>query len=322
MNEAIKIIFFGTPEFAVDSLDTLVSNGFDITAVVTAPDQPAGRGQVMQSSPVKNYAANHGIQVLQPEKLKNQDFLHELRELKADLFIVVAFRMLPEAVWQMPPLGTYNLHASLLPQYRGAAPINHVIINGETETGLTTFFIRQEIDTGEIIFQEKISILPDETAGELHDRMKKAGASLVLKTARAICTGRFQTIAQGKLVDPAVPLKSAPKIFKEDCMIDWSMKTSLIYNKIRGLSPYPAAFTHLISPDGVSIPVKIYKVSPSKTGNHDVALSVYTDGKAMLSVRTGDGMLDILELQQAGKRKMAVEEFLRGFRINSDWKVG
>jgi methionyl-tRNA formyltransferase len=322
MKEAPRIIFLGTPEFAVDSLDILIRHGYTVAAVVTSPDQPSGRGQVLQSSPVKNYAVSEGLKVLQPEKLKNPDFIVELQSLEADLFIVVAFRMLPEIVWQMPARGTFNLHASLLPQYRGAAPINHVIINGEHETGLTTFFLKKEIDTGEIIFQEKIPIGTEETAGELHDRMKAAGAKLVLKTVEAIMTGTIKTIKQEKLTDPVVPLKTAPKIFREDCRIDWSRKTDEIYNLIRGLSPYPAAFTNFTSPSGESFLVKIYKTTKSNANSHLPPSVIVTDGTSGLAVSTGDGILHIREIQQAGKKMLKIEEFLRGFRINSDWKVG
>jgi methionyl-tRNA formyltransferase len=322
MKEALRIIFLGTPEFAVDSLDILVKNHFHVVAVVTAPDQPSGRGQIMQSSPVKKYAVRQGIRVLQPVKLRDPAFLDELSGFHADLFIVVAFRMLPEIVWQMPPLGTFNLHASLLPQYRGAAPINHAIINGETETGLTTFFLKQEIDTGEIIFQEKIPICDEETAGDLHDRMKTAGAELVLRTTKAILEGNVKTTAQASLSDHAVPLKTAPKIFREDCRIDWTKSTVDIFNKIRGLSPYPAAFTYLTSPLGESYLVKIYR---SKKGSIDRPLpcsTLVTDGKSSLAITTCDGILHIQEIQQAGKKIMKTDEFLRGFRLNSDWKVG
>jgi methionyl-tRNA formyltransferase len=322
MKEALKIIFLGTPEFAVDSLSALLQNRYDIAAVVTVPDQPAGRGQAMQSSPVKKYALDHSLRVLQPIKLKDPEFINELSTIAADLFIVVAFRMLPEIVWKMPRLGTFNLHASLLPQYRGAAPINHVIINGESETGLTTFFLKQEIDTGEIIYQEKIMIQPEETAGELHDRMKIAGAGLVLKTVEAITKGNLNTIEQGKLIDPFIPLKSAPKIFREDCRIDWSESNNIIHNKIRGLSPYPAAFTNFISPSGESFLVKIYKTVRSAGTNQNQPAKIITDGKSDLAVTTIDGMLHIREIQQAGKRIMKIDEFLRGFRVNSDWNIG
>jgi methionyl-tRNA formyltransferase len=322
MKEALKIIFLGTPEFAVDSLSILADHGYNIVAVVTAPDQPAGRGQVMHGPPVKEFAVKHGIKVLQPVKLKNPDFIWELKALQADLFIVVAFRMLPEIVWQMPRLGTFNLHASLLPQYRGAAPINHVIINGETETGLTTFFLKQEIDTGEIIFQEKMPISPEETAGELHDRMKTEGAKLVLKTTEAILNGNINPVEQKKLADQSIELKSAPKIFREDCRIDWAKGTDEVYNKVRGLSPYPAAFTYFTSPSGESFLVKIYKTAKSFADKNAGTSVIDTDGKSYLSVTTTDGVLQIKEIQQAGKRIMNIEDFLRGFRISSDWKVG
>jgi methionyl-tRNA formyltransferase len=322
MKEAVKIVFLGTPEFAVDSLRILVHNGYNIAAVVTAPDQPAGRGQELQTSPVKQYAVLKGLRVLQPEKLRNPAFIRELSALRADLFIVVAFRMLPEIVWQMPRMGTFNLHASLLPQYRGASPINHVIINGETGTGLTTFFLKQEIDTGEIIFQEKLEIYPDETAGELHDRMKIAGAYLVLKTTEAILAGNIRTIEQAQMADLSIPLKTAPKIFREDCRIDWTKSTDEIYNKVRGLSPHPAAFTYFTSPSGETFLVKIYQTLKSGADRHFKTMDIITDGKSGLAVATTDGILDILEIQQAGKRVLKIEEFLRGFRINSDWKVG
>jgi methionyl-tRNA formyltransferase len=322
MEEALKIIFLGTPEFAVESLSALVQNSYHISAVVTVPDQPAGRGQALQSSPVKKFALQHGLKVLQPFKLKDPDFINELNSIPADLLIVVAFRMLPEIVWKMPRLGTFNLHASLLPQYRGAAPINHVIINGESETGLTTFFLKQEIDTGEIIFQEKIPVRPDETAGELHDRMKISGAELVLKTVEAISKGNIKSIEQSKLIDPSIQLKSAPKIFREDCRIDWRKSTDEVYNKIRGLSPYPAAFTYFTSPEGESFLVKIYRTTKSLANSPDRPSTIITEGKSGLAVTTADGLLHIREIQQAGKRIMKIDEFLRGFRINSDWQVG
>jgi methionyl-tRNA formyltransferase len=322
MKEAPQIIFLGTPEFAVPSLEILVRNGYSVAAVVTAPDQPAGRGQVMTSSPVKKFAESIGIPVLQPDRLKNPDFLAALNAFNAGLFIVVAFRMLPEAVWKMPSLGTFNLHASLLPQYRGAAPINHAIINGETETGLTTFFLQQEIDTGEILYQECIPILPGETAGELHDRMMASGADLVLKTTQAIFSGNIRPFDQQKLIDPSIPLKPAPKIFRENCLINWSKTTEDIYNLIRGLSPHPAAFTFFTPPAGEKYTVKIYRGEKSNRKGDLQASTLVTDGKKSLSVVTSDGTIDILELQLAGKKTMKTEEFLRGFRIFSDWKVG
>lgn len=322
MKEALRIIFFGTPEFAVDSLDILVRNGYQVVAVVTVPDQPSGRGLTLHPSPVKQYAINKGLHVLQPEKLKEQGFIAELSAWNADLFIVVAFRMLPEVIWKMPPLGTFNLHASLLPHYRGAAPINHVILNGENETGLTTFFLRHEIDTGDIILQEKIPIANDETAGELHDRMKVAGASLVMKTLEAIREGTVKPTGQDRLIDPSKPLKTAPKIFREQCRINWSGNTDTIFNRIRGLSPYPAAHTVLISPRGQEYLIKLYRAERMGKSADIPPSTLQTDGKTFLKITSDNGALGILELQLAGKKVMKTEEFLRGFRINSDWKVG
>jgi len=322
MVKSPRIIFLGTPDFAVPALEALVLDSYDVAAVVTAPDQPAGRGLQFQSSPVKKFAIAHHIPVLQPEKLKNEEFLSQLAASKADLFIVVAFRMLPEAVWKMPPLGTFNLHASLLPQYRGAAPIHHAIMNGETETGLTTFFLRQEIDTGEIIFQEKMAIGPEETTGELHDRMKIAGAGLVLKTVKAIAEGKLLTRDQNSMADPSAPLKPAPKIFREDCQIDWSHSTVSIYNKVRGLCPYPAASTVLISPSGDKFPLKIYRTRISENNSLPVPGNLITDRKQFILINTSDGGLFLEEVQLAGKRRMGKEEFLRGFHLDSDWKVG
>lgn len=318
----MKIIFFGTPEFAVDALDLLHREGYDIPAVVTAPDQPAGRGQVMQSPPVKKYAEAKGIRVLQPEKLRDPGFMSVLAGLNADLFIVVAFRMMPELVWSMPPKGTFNLHASLLPQYRGAAPINHAIMNGETETGLTTFFLRHEIDTGAVLFQEKIGIGPEETAGELHDRMKIAGAALVLKTVRAIESGDFLPREQDLLIPAGRTLKPAPKLFRDDCRIDWQAGLESVFNKVRGLSPYPAAFTVFKDPSGAEFPVKIYRCTQSGDYCWLPPGTVITDRKQMLGVTTPGGTIYLEELQLAGKKVLKVAEFLNGFRIESDWKTG
>ncbi|MCX7987518.1 MAG: methionyl-tRNA formyltransferase, partial [Bacteroidales bacterium] len=242
----LRLVFMGTPEFAVPSLKILHESRHDVVAVVTAPDKPAGRGMKIQQSPVKIYALDHSLPVLQPVKLKDPDFIKHLAEYKADLFVVVAFRMLPAEVWQMPPKGTVNLHASLLPQYRGAAPINWAIINGECVTGVTTFFIEQEIDTGQIIFSEKVDIDPNETAGELHDKLMNIGAKLLLKTVDAIETGAFQPIPQN-VISEIAPLKIAPKIFKDTCKINWNQSATHIHNLVRGLSPVPAAFAYLTS---------------------------------------------------------------------------
>lgn len=308
---SLRIIFMGTPEFAVPSLDKLYNAGFDIAAVVTAPDKPAGRGMQLTESAVKKYAAGKNLKILQPEKLKDPHFIEELKSLKADVFVVVAFRMLPEIVWNMPPLGTINLHASLLPQYRGAAPINWVIINGEKETGLTTFKLQHEIDTGNILLQQQMPILDDENAGSLHDRMMNAGGELLLKTIRELEEGKLQEIQQKDLaVQTENCLKQAPKIFKETCEIDWNKNTGEIYNLIRGLSPYPAAFTFL---EGKKI--KIFAADKEKTEKiYEVGKS-FTDQKSYLKFAAADGFLSVKEIQLEGKKKMNIADFLRGWRV-------
>ena len=305
MNKDLRIIFLGTPDFAVPSLAKLVENGYNIVAVITAPDKPAGRGLQLQQSPVKKYALEKNIPVLQPEKLKNPPFLEELKSYKADLQIVIAFRMLPELVWDMPRLGTFNLHASLLPQYRGAAPINRAIMNGEKETGLTTFFLQQEIDTGHILLQEKILIGEDETAGGLHDKMMLAGADLVLKTVQAIETDALTPIPQTESEE----IKHAPKIFKEDCRIDWTQHINSIHNHIRGLSPYPAAWTTLQGKN-----FKIYKAKKEETRHIYPAGKIFTDGKTYMKVAAQNGFIQLLEIQLEGKKRMPVSEFLKGFQ--------
>ena len=319
---AFRIVFMGTPEFAVPSLKGILDAGYPVVGVVTAPDKPAGRGKQLRPSAIKQFAMEHGLPVLQPEKLKDEGFLKDLKNLNASLQVVVAFRMLPEVVWAMPPFGTINLHASLLPQYRGAAPINHAIINGEKETGLTTFFLQREIDTGQILLQKKLKIAPDENVGSLHDRMMLAGAPLLLDTIEMIRKGEAESIPQEKLFSNAEDLKPAPKIFKEDCLICWDQPTPIIYNLIRGLSPYPAAYTHLISPEGQSFLVKVFEARPQINASRpqEKPGSIHTDGKKSLSVATADGWLDLLELQLAGKKRMSVEEFLRGFSLNNSWK--
>lgn len=311
----------GTPEFAVESLDVLVKNNYNVVGVITVPDKPAGRGQQIQQSAVKKYSLEKGLNILQPEKLKEQDFLYQLSLLNADLQVVVAFRMLPEVVWAMPPLGTINLHGSLLPQYRGAAPINWAVINGEKETGITTFFLQQQIDTGKIIFQDRIIIGENETAGEIHDKLMYKGAALVLKTIQAIESGNYPKTDQAQLITPSVEIKHAPKIFKEDCRITWDKSLDEIHNFIRGLSPYPAAFTNFLSPDGKIVPFKIFKEEKELATHNCAVTNIVTDSKTYLRIATKEGFLVIRELQVAGKRRMAVDEFLRGFQLNSDWKV-
>ena len=311
----------GTPEFAVASLEQLLKNNYDIAGVVTVPDKPAGRGQQLQQSAVKKFAIEKGLTILQPEKLKDENFLNQLRELKADLQIVVAFRMLPEIVWNMPPLGTINLHGSLLPQYRGAAPINWAVINGEKETGVSTFFLQQEIDTGKIIFQESVPIAENETTGEIHDNLMNIGAQLVLKTVKAIEKGSYPQIDQQQLIGESDKIKSAPKIFKADCRIDWNRSLDEIHNQIRGLSPYPAAFTDFISSEGKLIPVKIFITKKEYVLHNFPAGSIITDSKTYIKIAVKNGYIILNELQVAGKKRMAVSEFLRGFQLKNDWKV-
>lgn len=310
----------GTPDFAVASLDILVQNNYNIVGVITAPDKPAGRGQQVQQSAVKKYALEKGLPILQPEKLKSPEFLDQLHELKADLQIVVAFRMLPEVVWNMPPLGTFNLHGSLLPQYRGAAPINWAVINGEKETGVTTFFLQHEIDTGKVIFRERTAIGEDETAGEVHDRLMMIGAELVLRTVKAIEEGSYQQVEQDELSKGA-ELKHAPKIFKENCKIDWSKSSAEVHNLVRGLSPYPAAWTEIKAPDGKMHSLKIFRTAKENTSHDHAPGTVISDGKNFIKIAAADGLLNIIDLQLAGKKRMGAAEFLRGFPLNSEWKA-
>lgn len=305
----LKIVFFGTPEFAVESLDALVSGGYNVAAVVTAPDKPAGRGKQMHMSDVKRYAVEHNLPVLQPVKLRDPEFIEALRSINADLFIVIAFRMMPEVVWNMPRLGTFNLHASLLPQYRGAAPINHAIINGETETGVTTFFLTHEIDTGDIIAQRRVEIGPDENVGQLYDRLMKIGAEEVVATVDSIEAGTLKTSPQ-----PEGKFTPAPKIFKETCEISWNNPAYEIHNFVRGLSPYPAAWSSMTDKDGKTQTVKIFAVSPN---NIPEGLKLQPSEALMqgkhLYVGTATEPLEILEIQPAGKRPMPANAFILGY---------
>jgi methionyl-tRNA formyltransferase len=305
----------GTPEFAVASLDILIKNDYNVVGVVTVPDKPAGRGQQMQQSAIKKYAVEHNLNLLQPEKLKDENFIAELKSLKADVQLVVAFRMLPEVVWHMPKMGTYNLHASLLPKYRGAAPINWAIINGEKESGVTTFKLKHQIDTGNILFQEKVKIEPTTTAGELHDKLMLVGAELILKTISEI----ERSFVSGKELD-FLPQDDklachAPKIFKEDCQIDWTKPGNEINNFIRGLSPYPTAFTQLKNGEDQIQLVKIFnskfEIFPP---NHPNGL-LLTDNKTYLKVFCEDGLIEVTEIQLQGKKKIGISEFLRGFKV-------
>lgn len=309
MNKNLRIIFLGTPEFAVPSLDILHKNDFNIVAVVTAPDKPSGRGLKVHESSIKKYAVDHHLPILQPTKLKDPSFIEELRSLKADIQVVVAFRMLPEAVWNMPPLGTINLHASLLPHYRGAAPVNWAVINGEKETGITTFKLQHAIDTGQIIDQKKVAIGNEETAGELHDRLMLEGAKLLLKTVQSFAEGNYQLTPQFSLSEDTHIIKPAPKIFKEDCRIDWNKNVNEIYNLIRGLSPSPAAWTVL---NGKQLKVFFGKKNPSLA--FSAPGTAETDHKTYVRIACKEGWLSLTEIQWEGKKRMGVEEFLRGFR--------
>ncbi|ACU03438.1 methionyl-tRNA formyltransferase [Pedobacter heparinus] len=304
----MRLVFMGTPDFAVAALDALVKAGFEVAGVVTAADKPAGRGQKLQESAVKQYAVAHGLKVLQPLKLKDPLFLSDLKALNADLQVVVAFRMLPEVVWNMPPKGTINLHASLLPQYRGAAPINHAIINGEKESGVTTFFLKHEIDTGDVIFSEKVEITDEDTAGDLHDKLMHTGADLLVRTVKAIEAGDYKEQPQPDAAQEE--LKHAPKIFKEHCLIDWNQPSKNIYNLIRGLSPYPTAFTRLN--DKV---LKIFKAELEEKETGLAAGAFLSDGKSYLKFAAKDGFIKLTDLQYEGKKRMTVDEFLRGMRL-------
>ncbi|MBP5797161.1 MAG: methionyl-tRNA formyltransferase [Bacteroidales bacterium] len=317
----MKIIYFGTPEFAASQLEAILQAGYEVAAVVTMPDKPAGRGKKIQFSEVKKTALEHQLPLLQPEKLKDPDFLQELESFQADLFIVVAFRMLPAAVWKMPRLGTFNLHASLLPQYRGAAPINHAIINGETVTGLTTFFLNEEIDKGAVILQESVAIRPDETAGELHDTLMHLGNRMVVETIRRIETNQIQPITQEALAQGAV-LKEAPKIFKDFCYIPWEKDCKAIYNLIRGLSPYPAAHTTLRSDTGEVLELKVYASEMELGQPMEPCGTVVTDNKTFLKIAAKDGFIHLTTVQQAGKKAMETADFLRGLHFLGAWKAG
>jgi len=318
----IRIVFMGTPDFAVESLKALIENGYQVVAVITSPDKPAGRGRQLSESAVKKYAIQQNLRLLQPEKLKNPEFIAELESLKADLQIVVAFRMLPEMVWNMPPLGTFNLHASLLPQYRGAAPLNWAIINGETVTGATTFLLSHEIDTGRIIFQEKITIEENDTVGDLHDRMMVIGAELVMKTVDAIAEDNIKPVDQEELIDQSGSIKTAPKIFKDDCRIDWTRDTESVRNHIRGLSPYPTAWTELEHPEnGEVLTAKIFAVSNDNTSMTAAPGTLWTDDKKFLKIACPDGWLSVTDIQLSGKKRLKIEELLRGFHDLGNWRV-
>jgi methionyl-tRNA formyltransferase len=312
--ESLRIVFMGTPDFAVESLKALIDNGYNVVGVVTTPDKPAGRGQKLSESAVKQFAVSKGLPILQPEKLKDPVFQNTLRSWKADLQVIVAFRMLPESVWNMPPLGSINVHASLLPNYRGAAPINRAIMNGETESGVTTFLLKHEIDTGDILQFERTPISPDDNAGTLHDRLMMIGAGLLIKTVEQICSGNTKGTPQSELMPADGILKSAPKIFKDDCRINWTAPAATIINQIRGLSPYPAAFSNLQKDNEEPQPMKIYNGRFEQCTHNQPLGKVSTDGKSYIKVFVEGGTITLGEVQLAGKKRMPVADFLRGFK--------
>lgn len=316
----LRIVYMGTPDFAVESLKALVEGCYNVVGVITMPDKPAGRGHKLQYSAVKEYALSQNLPLLQPEKLKDPEFIEALRAWNADLQIVVAFRMLPEVVWDMPRFGTFNLHASLLPQYRGAAPINWAVINGDKETGATTFFLTHEIDTGKIIQQEKIAIGADENVGSVHDRLMEMGGKLVTKTVDAILEGKVDAIDQSAFFKDESELKAAPKIFKDTCHIDWNKDVDSVYNLIRGMSPYPAAWSELIAPDGQATGVKIFESEKINEGHTLTPGSIRTDGKSNLDVAVIDGFIRIKSIQLAGKKRMDAQSLLNGYKITEAYK--
>jgi methionyl-tRNA formyltransferase len=312
-SHSLKLVFMGTPDFAVASLQALVDGGYNVVAVVTQPDKPAGRGMQLQLSAVKQFAVSRAIPVLQPVKMKDEDFLQSLRELQADLFVVVAFRMLPEVVWRMPRLGTFNLHASLLPRYRGAAPINWAIINGETETGVTTFLLDEEIDTGKILLSKKLAILPTDTAETLHDKLSDAGQILLLETVDGLASGTLTPVAQSELGEDE-KLPTAPKIFKDTCRICWQKNADTLVNFVRGLSPHPAAWCELPLNDSTTLPLKIFASHAEIIAHALPTGTPQTDHRSSIKVACTNGFLHLDELQPLGKKRMRCEDFLRGFR--------
>jgi methionyl-tRNA formyltransferase len=313
--KSLRIVFMGTAEFAVATLGSLLMNGYNVVCAVTAPDKPAGRGRKVSKSPVKEFAESSRLPVLQPENLKDQGFIDSLTLLNPDLFIVVAFRMLPMAVWKIPPMGTINLHASLLPDYRGAAPINHAIINGETVTGLTTFLIDEKIDTGNILLREEIQISPSENAGELHDRLMKFGARLVIKTIAGLSDKTLKPRQQSEFMSPGMKPKDAPKLFPETCIFDWNKEPVQLFNFIRGLSPYPGA-RFSISNNEKKITLKVFDGSCENAVHNLAPGTLISDGKSYIKIACRNGFLYILSLQPEGKKRMTAAEFLRGFNIN------
>ncbi len=319
MSNKPSIVFLGTPDFAVPSLEILVENGYPVVGVVTVPDKPAGRGQKILSSPVKQFAEKHNLKILQPVNLKDESFVHELKSLNADLQVVVAFRMLPEVVWNMPRLGTFNLHGSLLPQYRGAAPINWAVINGEKRTGVTTFFLKQEIDTGNIIFNSEIEITDSDTAGTIHDKLMTIGAQLVLKTVQSIESGKVKSLDQNSLTKGT--LHSAPKLNRENTKLSLRLKPVEARNFIRGLSPYPAAHTELFNDNGIGFSLKIFDADATNIEHSNSIGKIETDNKSYLHIYLSGGYISINELQLSGRNKMKIRDFLNGVKFEGNWKI-
>ncbi|WP_148372199.1 methionyl-tRNA formyltransferase [Bacteroides bouchesdurhonensis] len=318
--EDLRIVYMGTPDFAVEALRQLVEGGYNVVGVITMPDKPAGRGHKMQYSPVKQYALERNLPLLQPEKLKDEAFVEALRAWKADLQIVVAFRMLPEVVWNMPRLGTFNLHASLLPQYRGAAPINWAVINGDTETGITTFFLKHEIDTGEVIQQVRVPIADTDNVEVVHDKLMMLGGKLVVETVDDILNGTVKSIPQEEMTVVG-ELRPAPKIFKETCRIDWNQPVKKVYDFIRGLSPYPAAWTELMNSEGEAVVMKVFE-SEKINETHDLTPgTIVTDGKKYIKVAVPDGFVSILSLQLPSKKRLQTDELLRGFHLTDKFRM-
>lgn len=318
--EDLRIVYMGTPDFAVESLRQLVEGGYNVVGVITMPDKPAGRGHKIQYSPVKQYALEKQLPLLQPERLKDEEFLEALRAWKADLQIVVAFRMLPEVVWNMPRLGTFNLHASLLPQYRGAAPINWAVINGDTETGITTFFLKHEIDTGEVIQQVAVPIADTDNVEVVHDKLMMLGGKLVVETVEAILNDTVKTIPQEEMAVVG-ELRPAPKIFKDTCRINWNQPVKKVYDFIRGLSPYPAAWSELITAEGETVVLKVFESEKVYEPHQLEVGTVLTDGKKYLKVAVPDGFLSLLSLQLPGKKRLKTDELLRGYRLADGCKM-
>lgn len=318
--EDLRIVYMGTPNFAVETLRQLVEGGYNVVGVITMPDKPAGRGHKIQYSPVKQYAIEQNLPLLQPEKLKDEAFVEALREWKADLQIVVAFRMLPEVVWNMPRLGTFNLHASLLPQYRGAAPINWAVINGDTETGITTFFLKHEIDTGEVIQQVRVPIADTDNVEVVHDKLMLLGGKLVVETVDAILNGTVKSIPQEEMAVVG-ELRSAPKIFKDTCRIDWNQPVKKVYDFIRGLSPYPAAWSELTTSEGETIVVKVFETEKIIESHQLPVGTIVSDGKKYIKVAVPDGFVSVLSLQFPGKKRLKTDELLRGYRLADGCKM-